>query len=153
MKRETIALFITTVLALLFFYAAFIKLINYHESRQQMLNQVFSKAVALLLTWLVPVAELIIMGLLLIRQTRLKGLYASALLLLAFTIYIIVAMSGVFGHIPCSCGGVLENMSYQNHIWFNLFFMVLAVSGIALETPWIINRVTNFLIRKEAHRL
>lgn len=153
MKRETIILFITTVLALLFFYAAFIKLINYDESRQQMLNQVFPTALALLLTWLVPVVEFIVMALLLIRQTRSKGLYASALLLLAFTLYIIVAMSGVSGHIPCSCGGVLENMSYQNHIWFNLFFMVLAVSGIALETPWIINRVTNFLTRKEVHRL
>lgn len=153
MKRKTAIWLITTALAILFFYAAFSKLIDYEQSREEMLAQVFPTHIALVLTWAVPLVELIIMLSLLIKATRLRGLYMSFLTLLAFTIYIKVSMSGVFGYKPCSCGGILETMSYQNHIWFNFFFMVLAVLGIALETPWITNRVTNLLTRKEVHKI
>lgn len=150
MNSLTIIRIICAALALLFFYAAVSKLINYDKSKQEMLNQVFPVAVALVLVWVVPVIELIIVVLLLFKPTSSTGLYFSAVLLAAFTIYIAITMSGLFGRIPCSCGGILRHMGYWTHMVFNVFFIVIAVLGIALEKQWEpINRWSNFLNRKE----
>ncbi|MBB5441254.1 putative membrane protein YphA (DoxX/SURF4 family) [Pedobacter sp. AK017] len=126
--------FIAAACAVLFFYAATSKLLDYELSRRQMLNQVFPVVVAKILVWAVPVAELIIAGLLLYKPTRLKGFYAFTGLMLAFTLYIAVAMSGVFGRTPCSCGGILRHMGYWIHLVFNLFFVGVAIVGIVLDT-------------------
>jgi putative oxidoreductase len=127
---------IAGVCALLFFYAAVSKLMDYEKSKREMLNQVFPVAIAQVLVWAVPLIELVIVFLLLYRPVRLKALYATAALLAAFTLYIAITMSGVFGRIPCSCGGILRHMSYWVHLGFNLIFIVLAVLGIALEKQW-----------------
>ncbi|HMI05446.1 MAG TPA: MauE/DoxX family redox-associated membrane protein [Pedobacter sp.] len=127
---------LAALLILLFFYAAVSKLANYEQSRNEMFKQIFPRGIAIVLAWLVPVTELIVVLLLLHKETRLKGLYASLILMIFFTLYIAIAMSGIFGHRPCSCGGILKNMGYREHLVFNLFFIVLAVIGIALEKGW-----------------
>lgn len=150
MNRDTILKIICAALALLFFYAALSKLIHYDKSKQEMLNQVFPVAVALVLVWLLPLIELMLVFMLLYKPTSLKGLYFSVSLLTAFTIYIAITMSGVFGRIPCSCGGILRHMGYWTHMVFNVFFIVIAVLGIALEKQWEpINRWFNSAKNKE----
>ncbi len=116
----------------LLFYAAFSKLINYEQSASEMLNQIFPRNWSIILTWLVPTVELLITTTLLFRSTLRTGLWASTLLLGAFTIYIGVTMTGIFGRIPCSCGGILKNMSYSAHLIFNLFFVITGIIGIRL---------------------
>ena len=144
---------ISAVLALMFFYAAYSKLLDYDTSRQEMLNQVFSRPVALVLVFLVPMSELLIVALLLFSSTRLWGLYGSLILLTAFSLYISISMSGVFGRVPCSCGGILKHMGYWTHLAFNFFFIVLAIMGIALERQWkAINRWFDFLGGKEVRQ-
>ena len=78
-----------------------------------------------------------------------RHLIVAGLLLSVFSIYIAVTMSGFFGRIPCSCGGILKNMGYWTHLIFNLLFIVFAMLGIAMERQWITNRVFNFFKRKE----
>lgn len=144
---------ISAVLALMFFYAAYSKLLDYDTSRQEMLNQVFPRPVAMELTWMVPCIELLIVLALLFNSSRLIALYASAILLTAFSLYISISMSGVFGRVPCSCGGILKHMGYWTHLAFNVFFIVLAVLGIALERQWkAINRWFDFLGGKEVRQ-
>ncbi|WP_407637169.1 MauE/DoxX family redox-associated membrane protein [Daejeonella oryzae] len=58
------------------------------------------------------------------------GLNFSLFLLIQFTIYIILIMLNVFGRIPCSCGGILEEMSWGQHLVFNLFFLLLTIIAI-----------------------
>lgn len=114
-----------------------------------MLNQVFPRAIALILVFLVPITELLIVGLLLFHRGRRWGLYGSLILLAVFSVYISISISGVFGRVPCSCGGILKHMGYWTHLAFNVFFIVLAVLGIALERQWkAINRWLDFLERK-----
>lgn len=136
MKRAHTLSAIAIILSLMFFYAAYGKLINFEKSKQEMLNQIFPGDMALMLVWLVPFTELAIVVLLLIHSTRLKGFYASALLLTAFSLYISITMTGIFGRIPCSCGGILKHMSYWSHLIFNLIFIAMAVLGIAIEKQW-----------------
>ena len=138
----------TAALAVLFCYAAMSKLLNYEQSEQEMLNQVFPRSLALVLTWLVPSVELIICLLLLLKKTQYIALWAAALLLSAFSIYIAVVMTRVFGRVPCSCGGILKNMSYGAHLLFNILFIMAACSGIVWVKGWRINRWFHFKGRR-----
>ncbi|WP_052496198.1 MauE/DoxX family redox-associated membrane protein [Pedobacter lusitanus] len=133
MRRENVLRIISAVIALLFFYTAISKLIELTQSKSEMINQVFPVAIALVLVWAVPLTELFVVGLLLYQPLRLKGFYASLILLSAFTIYIAITMTGTFGRIPCSCGGILKHMSYQTHLIFNLFFLIVTGAGIFIE--------------------
>ncbi|AMP99053.1 hypothetical protein AY601_2152 [Pedobacter cryoconitis] len=139
MRREIILQGIATAIALLFCYAALSKLTNFATSRSEMLNQVFPESIALILVWVVPITELFIVALLLYKPLRLMGFYASLILLSLFTIYIAITMTGVFGRIPCSCGGILKHMSYSVHLIFNVFFLLLALAGILLKRNMTIN--------------
>lgn len=139
---------IAIVIALMFFYAACSKLLDFDKSKREMMNQVFPKSMALFLVWAVPFTELLITMGLINKYLRLKALYASLFLLVLFSLYISITMTGIFGRVPCSCGGILRHMSYWAHLAFNFFFIVLAVLGIAIETQWTINRGFHFLIKK-----
>lgn len=148
MKKENILKFICGIIAAIFFYAAFSKLTDYDKSVGEMRNQIFSATTANILTWLIPTIEIILTFVLLFPNTRKIALWASLFLLSTFTIYIGVVMTGVFGRIPCSCGGILKNMSYGTHLIFNLFFVSLAVLGLAIENGWTLyNRLFN--LKKE----
>lgn len=150
MKKEIILKFICGSIAALFFYAAFSKLMDYDKSVGEMRNQIFSATIANILTWLIPTIEITLTFLLLFPNTRKIALWASLFLLSAFTLYIGVVMTGIFGRIPCSCGGILKNMSYGTHLIFNLFFVSLAVLGLAIENGWILyNRLFNLKKRKD----
>lgn len=138
--KEITLKIIAGVIAALFFYAAISKLIDYDKARREMLNQVFPKNVSEVLAWLVPAAELLLIPLLIYTPTRPKGLWISLGLLTAFTGYIAVVMTGIFGRVPCSCGGILEQLSYGMHLLFNLFFMLVAFMGIAIEKGWLVNK-------------
>jgi putative oxidoreductase len=121
---------IPSLLIFLWVYAALSKLINFEQSRNQMLQQVFPAGLSELLAWAVPVVELSTAGLLIFKKTQRAGLYISLFLLLHFTIYICVVMLNVFGRIPCSCGGILEKMSWGQHLVFNLFFLFLTLIAL-----------------------
>jgi len=128
--KANIKQFITFLLILLWVYAASSKLLNYEESRRQMLNQVFPNTIGMILVWAVPMVELITTGLLMFHRTRLAGLNASLFLLINFTIYIALIMTGGFGRIPCSCGGIIEEMTWGQHLVFNLSFIALTLVAI-----------------------
>ncbi|WP_354357539.1 MauE/DoxX family redox-associated membrane protein [Pedobacter sp. UYP30] len=69
-----------------------------------------------------------------------------------FTLYIAIVMTGIFGRIPCSCGGILKNMSYATHLLFNVFFIALSHIGLVLENNWKINNRW-FYFKKERRLL
>lgn len=50
-----------------------------------------------------------------------------------FTAYIAMILT-LADYVPCSCGGVLEDMSWEQHLWFNGFFVLLSIAGIMLDT-------------------
>lgn len=131
-NREKLIQGITISLILLWSYAAFSKFADLDKSRSEMLNQVFPMWMAEILYWLVPALEIGLCVLLVFTKTRLMGLYGSLILMSSFTLYIAIVMTGIFGRIPCSCGGILSNMSYGTHLIFNLFFVALALLGIIM---------------------
>ncbi|SMC97113.1 DoxX family protein [Pedobacter africanus] len=116
----------------LFFYTATSKLMDYDKSELQMSKSPIITDYSHILVWLVPVTEIIIGLLLVIPKTVLNGLYAALMLMVLFTVYI-YSILNFSSYVPCSCGGVLQNMSWQQHFIFNVVFIVFAIVGIYLK--------------------
>lgn len=124
---------ISSLLILLFVYTAISKLLDYQPFRMQLSKSPFITAYAVTISWALPLVEVLVAGLLLFNRTRILGLYTSLFLITMFTTYI-YAMLQYSYDIPCSCGGVLAKMSWTQHLWFNIGFVVIAITGILLET-------------------
>jgi hypothetical protein len=87
---------------------------------------------ASVIAWLLPFTELIVSLLLFIPATRMAGFYSSFLLMSVFTLYI-GYMLLFTPHLPCSCGGVLKQLTWKQHLLFNIFFTILAVIALRLQ--------------------
>jgi hypothetical protein len=130
-KRTTIIEIITVLNIILFLYTGIAKIMDYSVFKEQLaVSPILSwaaKPVALLLPWV----EFAIVFMLIIPRWRLKGLYASLALMTTFTAYII-AMFIVVPEMPCSCGGIIELLSWQQHLTFNSVFILLDIWAIRL---------------------
>jgi len=80
-----------------------------------------------------PAGELLIALALVIRRTRLIGLYASFFLMILFTGYIWIMLHYSYD-LPCSCGGVLAALSWKDHLVFNSAFTTVAMIGVLLQS-------------------
>lgn len=129
--RKTIEI-IVVIIATLWLYAAVSKLINFSQFQDAMKKQPFPQALQAILIYGLPPVEILTGMLLLIEKRKLTGLYLSAILFIAFTAYILLIIFKFFGHIPCSCGGLIEKMGWVFHFWFNLFFLTL--TGVSIIT-------------------
>lgn len=85
-----------------------------------------------ILAWAVPIVELLIVLMLFIPKIMLSGLYASLSLMLLFTVYITVILTSG-EKVPCACGGILQDMSWAEHLVFNVAFVLLGIFGIILK--------------------
>lgn len=135
---KTKALFVDVVCALfvvLFVYAAVSKLIDYEKFRVQLGQSPLLTAFAGTVAWAVPALEIILSTMLFSRRTRLIALYGCFTLMVMFTAYIVTVLY-FSGNVPCSCGGVLEKLGWEEHLVFNAGFVALA--GLAI-----------FLLQKE----
>lgn len=123
----------TALLVLLFLYTAISKFLDFDVFRYEMNNQPFPNILTPFLVWLVPLAELAIVVCLLLDKTRLTGLYASLVIMSLFTIYTALVLLNVFEYVPCSCGGVIKQLKWPEHLVFNLFFVAISYTGIKLS--------------------
>lgn len=132
LKRNTIIEIISSLLIILFIYTALSKLSSYNTFIVQLSKSPFITSYAKLIAWGLPAVEILISLLLVFKRTKLIGLYASFFMMSLFTAYLIIMLKFSY-HIPCSCGGVLQNLSWNDHIVFNAFFIVIAGAGALLK--------------------
>jgi MFS family permease len=131
-RRSLMAELISSFFVLLFAYTAVSKLVIYDTFVNQLSKSPYLEKYAVAVGWLIPAIELIVALLLVYRRSRLIGLFASFGLMLAFSIYIYMMLH--YSHyIPCSCGGVLAQMSWEQHLVFNVVLSLLALGGIFLS--------------------
>lgn len=130
-KRSAIVEIISMLFVILLLYTGISKLMDYAVFKEQIATSPILAPVARYIAGCLPWIEFLTVILLIVPRWRLKGLYASLGLMVSFTGYII-AMLTFNEHIPCSCGGVLEELSWKQHIVFNSIFIALAVTSIAL---------------------
>lgn len=130
MKKKAVISFCAGALILLFVYAAVSKMLAPAEFRSALSLQALPGAAKTLLFWLLPLIELVAAALLSFKTARLTGFWLSALLLLAFTGYVLLVLLQVFEKAPCACGGVIRSLGWKGHLFFNLFFLLLSVTGL-----------------------
>jgi hypothetical protein len=82
--------------------------------------------------YFIPTIEIIISILLIIPKTKRLGLLTALILMISFTLYLIF-MFFYAKHLPCNCGGVISRMTWGQHIWFNIAFILLAGIGYKLN--------------------
>ena len=132
MKKFFISYFPDAVIGLfiaLFLYTAVSKLLDYRSFYATMDIMPSLKGRAFILAPAVIVSEIIISCMLMIPALRLLGLCFSFALMFVFTVYLMFAVAKGYS-LPCSCGGVLRQLSWKQHVLFNMTFIVLAMSGI-----------------------
>lgn len=87
------------------------------------------KAMASLASWAIPLSELAVALLLIWKKTRLIGLYGATVLMLLFTGYTL-AIVFFAPYRPCSCGGVISLLSWEQHLVLNAVLFLLALLAI-----------------------
>lgn len=128
-RREILIDVISALFVVLFVYAAVTKLMDYTKFRVQIGQSPLLTAFAGTVAWLVPAVEIIVAAMLTVLRFRLLGLYASFGLMVMFTAYIVV-ITQFSEFVPCSCGGVLEKLGWNEHLVFNLIFVALGSVAI-----------------------
>ncbi len=81
-----------------------------------------------LISYLIPLIEVALAFFLILPRYRKYAFQLSVLLMLAFTLYIGLML--IFStELPCSCGGVISRLSWEQHLLFNIFFLLLGIAG------------------------
>lgn len=138
---ELIVEIISGLFFLLFLYAATNKLFDYQGFKVQLAQSPILTPVSNQVAWFIPALEVAISFFLVIPKTRLFALYASYSLMVMFTAYIVVILNFT-QRVPCACGGILESMQWREHFVFNVFFILIAIVAIILQSN---------LIKKSEH--
>lgn len=119
----------TSLLVLLWVYAALSKWLDFDLFVAQLQHAHLPSWMAIPLSTGIPLVELTVAGLLLHQRSRNTGLIASVALLVLFTGYIAIMLAGD-KKLPCSCGGVLNALSWEEHLLFNAAFIVIGLVGL-----------------------
>lgn len=112
---------------LLFIYAAVSKLTDFQNFKIQLAQSPLLTAFASFIAYAVIGMEVLIAVLLCFSITRKTGLYLFLGLMSAFSVYIYLILNHS-PFVPCSCGGVLEKMGWDEHLAFNLLICMLALA-------------------------
>jgi len=123
--------FICILFIILWTYAAENKLIDLELFRFQLGRSPYLENYAFIVSRTLPIVELLIALSLIFPNTRKIGLYASFFLMFLFTGYI-YSMLHFSYYVPCSCGGILNDLSWEAHLVFNIVFTLIAVAGVLL---------------------
>ncbi len=130
--RTTFINSVAAAFIFLFIYTALSKLMAFTSFKATLQQWPLIKNYASVIAWILPVTELLISLLLFIPFSRLAGLYSSLAVMIMFTLYIGYML--VFSsNLPCSCGGVLKQLTWKQHLLFNIFFTLLAAIAAGLE--------------------
>ena len=129
--KNTIADIICLLYILLFVYTAVSKLLDFQNFRVQLGQSPLLSAFAGYIAWMVPILELFIVLLIVSKRWRIIGLLGALCMMVMFTAYIFIILN-YSPFVPCSCGGILEKMGWQEHFIFNCVFMILAAAGILI---------------------
>lgn len=109
------------------------KLWNLNGFHSVLLRQPIPGWWADILFWLLPLLELLAAVLIAWRNNRPRthqGMWLSGVLMLGFTLFILFGVLGWYEKRPCGCGSVISGLSWEDHLWFNVVFLLLSIVGI-----------------------
>lgn len=132
MNLHPFIILISGLLIILWTYSSFSKVFELDKFKHAMATQVFPKWIGKIFVFIIPLSEIAIIALLILPDTRLIGMYASFIMMLAFTIYVAGSVFGVYERKPCACGGLFGRLGWNRHLNLNAILTLLAFTGIIL---------------------
>jgi thiol-disulfide isomerase/thioredoxin len=129
MKRSILPDIVAFFFIFLFLYTGAIKLTEIQTFKQQLSSSPLVSSIAGVVTWALPIGEILLAIALFIAKTRLKAMYVTAGLMTLFTIYV-TAILFIDNEITCSCGGIIEELTPKQHVAFNSACFILSLIGI-----------------------
>jgi len=138
MKKDRIVDIISSLFIVLFLYTGINKLFNQSLFKFTLYKLHFLDHHQEWIAWFIPLVELLIAASLLIplfkenHMLRKWGLMASFILMAIFTLYVGYMLKYV-QDLPCSCGGIIQKLSWHQHLYFNALFSVFALLGMLLN--------------------
>ena len=151
--REILIDVICFTYILLFVYAAVNKFIDFDNFQVQLAQSPLLSSFAGFFSYSVPIVEVLISIGLALKRFRYLSIYLSLSLMVMFSAYIFIILH-YSPYVPCSCGGILEDMSWKQHLVFNIAFVLIAIGGIILfesrfplaRLQWIIVCIRIFVV-------
>ncbi|WP_179021841.1 MauE/DoxX family redox-associated membrane protein [Winogradskyella forsetii] len=131
-KFQYVSMIIIYMIILLLAYAAVSKILDFKTFETQLGQSPLLGAFAIPVAYGIIIIEILTSLLLALEKTRIIGLYAAYILMVMFTAYIVIILNFT-SFTPCSCGGVLEDLSWTEHFIFNCACIALALWGIFLS--------------------
>lgn len=129
---NTVSEILSALLILIWVYAAISKLSAFEKFTLVLKSSPLISSHAHFFAISLPAIELLTALLLFIPKYRLWGFAASLILMLLLTGYLGYMLLFV-PHLPCSCGGILENMSWTQHLFFNITLTIIAAAGLLVH--------------------
>ncbi len=129
MKPNTLYGAVAHFFMLLFVYTTVAKIMDFSAFRLELAVSPIWGSAAGFVALALPLTEILIVVALFLPAWRLRGLYASFLLMALFILYVL-GLLFIDDHLSCSCGGVIENLTPRQHLLFNTACIVLALIGI-----------------------
>src|SRR5699024_3745910 len=107
--------FICYLYIVLFVYASVSKILEFQDFQTQLVQSPVLGAFAVPISYGIILIHMMVSMLLIFEKSRLTGLYLSFLLMVLFTAYIVIILNFT-SFTPCSCGGVLEELGWTEHL-------------------------------------
>lgn len=121
----------SSLLILVWVYAAFSKLMDFEKFKLVLTSSPLIGRFADTIAIGLPFLELSIATLLFVPKYRLWGFRASLVLMSVLTAYLGYMIAFV-PHLPCACGGILEKLSWREHLIFNICLTLIASLGLLI---------------------
>lgn len=132
MLNTIVIYIITTLFIFLWGYVALPKFLDLKNFHYVMLSQIIPNWLANILYLALPIAQTLVMILLMFNETRLIALSASFLMMLFFTIYIGGAAFNFYKLHLCACGKIFYKLKWKTHFLVNLFLTNIALGAALL---------------------
>ena len=130
---------ISAFFILLFLYTALSKIYELSSFRFVLSVSPLLGSAAGFLAWFIPAIEILTVGLLFVPALRNWGLRLTLVLMIAFTCYLAYMILFTPDR-PCSCGGIIKQLTWTQHLSLNVILTILA--GIAL---WLNQNTKRFI--------
>lgn len=127
-NRSNIISFFAALLILLYVYTASNKLFDLHKFKTVLSKSPLISDNASWFSWSIPALEIIVSLVLFFPRFRRLGFLSSSILMAAFTLYIGYMILFV-PKLPCSCGGIISQLSWTQHLIINLLFLLISLLG------------------------
>ncbi len=123
---------VSSFLIALFVYTGLNKLLDLDNFRFQLGRSPYMVHWVNFIAIPVPVIELLIAFGLIFTRTRLLALFASFGLMALFTGYVWIMLT-YSPYLPCSCGGIIQKLTWKQHLTFNGWTTFFAAGAAYLQ--------------------